>query len=346
MQTTGYTTPDAVGLQKDLAECLDQGAEMVAMEVSSHSLSQQRVAGVEFDIAVFTNLTRDHLDYHRTMDAYAAAKAQLFQVPTLEYAIYNYDDEFGRQLLAKHPKHCQALIYSINPESILDYPAVIAKKVNTHAQGFEIEVETPWGSGVMTSSLLGQFNVSNLLAVLSVLGVLAIPLKDSLQALAALKPVKGRMQTLGGGPTHPTVIVDFAHTPDALMQVLTCIRQHNPRQLWCVFGCGGDRDPGKRPEMGGIAEKLSDRVILTNDNPRSENPEQIIAQICKGMHNGQHVHIELDRAAAIAYAIKTAGVDDIILVAGKGHETEQIIGSQTIHFSDIEVVQWVLNNKS
>jgi len=343
LQSTGFTTPDAIELQKDLAECVAQGADRVAMEVSSHSLSQSRVEGIDFDIAVFTNLTQDHLDYHITMDNYGAAKARLFQFPSITCAIYNGDDAFGLKLLAQHPSHAKALVYSTQPAMDVDCPAVIAEQITATAQGFIIDVKTPWGKGRIRSSLLGRFNISNLLAVLSVLGALKCPLTAIINALEQLQPVIGRMQSFGGAPGQPRVIVDYAHTPDALLQALTSLREHHPQKLWCVFGCGGDRDRGKRPQMGAIASQHSDYIVLTNDNPRSEPPEQIAAEIQAGISGNHSTHIELDRAAAIAYAIHSAGPDDIVLIAGKGHETEQILKTETIPFSDIKIVQRLLS---
>ncbi len=342
LQSTGYTTPDAVNLQKDLAECLNQGADSVAMEVSSHSLSQDRVAGVKFDIAVFTNLTRDHLDYHKTMDAYGAAKARLFQFPSLKYAIYNADDAFGCQLITQNPHHARALAYTTDPHLALGCPAVIAQQITPTQQGFTIQLQTPWGAGCFDLPLMGRFNISNVLAVISVLGALEVPLEDCLQIAEQLRAVTGRMQAFGGS-RQPLVIVDYAHTPDALLQVLSSLREHHPQKLlWCVFGCGGGRDRGKRPQMGTISAQFSDYTILTNDNPRHEEPEQIVAEIRAGIPADHPVQVELDRAAAITYAIQHANPGDIVLVAGKGHETEQIIGNQAYPRSDISTVTAIL----
>jgi UDP-N-acetylmuramoyl-L-alanyl-D-glutamate--2,6-diaminopimelate ligase len=342
LQSTGYTTPDAIALQKDLAECLAQGADSVAMEVSSHSLAQYRVDGTEFDIAVFTNLTREHLDYHGTMVEYGAAKARLFHFPSLKYAIYNVDDPFGLELLARHPANLQALIYSTNPNISVNCPAIVAQKITALPHGFTIDVRTPWGEGRVNTPLLGRFNVSNLLAVIGVAGALNIPLGDCLKYLEQLRPVNGRMQSFGGRDDQPHVIVDFAHSPDALLQVLTSLSEHQPAKLWCVFGCGGDRDRGKRPQMGEIAARYCDHIVITNDNPRSENPEHIAAEIRAGIPSNVTVHIELDRTAAITFALQSAAPDDIVLIAGKGHETEQIIGNQIIPHSDAETVQRLL----
>jgi UDP-N-acetylmuramoyl-L-alanyl-D-glutamate--2,6-diaminopimelate ligase len=245
--------------------------------------------------------------------------------------------------LARHPAHAQALIYSTHPEIAVNCPAIIAEQIKPTPHGFIIKVRTPWGAGQINSRLLGRFNVSNLLAVLGVAGVLNIPLDDCLNALENCQAVNGRMQAFGGTDGKPQVIVDFAHTPDALMQVLSSLREHHPRKLWCVFGCGGDRDRGKRPQMGAIAAQYSDHIVITNDNPRSEKPEQIATEIRAGISSDAIVRIELDRAAAIAYALNSAAPDDIVLIAGKGHESEQIIGNQILPFSDAETVQKLLH---
>jgi UDP-N-acetylmuramoyl-L-alanyl-D-glutamate--2,6-diaminopimelate ligase len=342
LQATGYTTPDAISLQRDIAQFLSEGAKSVAMEVSSHSLAQQRVAGIQFDIAVFTNLTRDHLDYHSTMAEYGAAKARLFQFPELKHCIYNADDPFGLELLAKHPSGAQAWVYSTNPHLKINFPAVIAKEIHSTSNGFRIQVRTPKGEAEWNSSLLGRFNISNTLAVLCVLEALDFSLVDSMSILKTLQPVAGRMQSFGGFSGKPLVIVDYAHTPDALKQVLTSLREHRPRKLWCVFGCGGDRDKGKRAQMGAISAEFADSSVVTSDNPRNENPEDIIQEIKSGMTSHHSVHIEPDRAAAIAYALHNASSNDIVLIAGKGHETEQIIGKTSLPFSDALVVQNIL----
>ncbi len=342
LQSTGYTTPDAIGLQQDLAECLAQGADSVSMEVSSHSLSQHRVAGVKFDIAVFTNLTRDHLDYHGDMAAYGAEKAKLFQMPTLKYAIYNADDPFGLQLISQNPARVQAVAYSLQPQKNIHCPMIMAREITPTAQGFHLQLQTPWGQGGLNTQLLGHFNLSNLLAVIGVLVSLEIPFEACLQLVEQLQPVCGRMQRFGGQNGFPKIIVDYAHTPDALLQVLKALRAHQPEKLWCVFGCGGDRDRGKRPQMGSIAAEFSDVIVLTNDNPRSEDPKNIAAEIQAGIAENAPLKIELDRTKAIEYAIRSAGSDDIILIAGKGHENQQIIGDKIYPYSDILTVQKIL----
>lgn len=344
LQTTGFTTPDGISLNKELAQFLSQGAQSVAMEVSSHSLAQQRVAGIKFDTAVFTNLTRDHLDYHKSMEEYGAAKARLFHFPDLKNCVYNADDPFGLQLLSQHPPWAQSWVYSTNPHLKWQGPAVIAEEVKATNAGFYIKVSTPWGNAQFNSRLLGRFNVSNILAVFCVLMAMGFSLKETLAALEELQPVEGRMQSFGGVAGKPLVIVDYAHTPDALKQVLLTLREHRPRKLWCVFGCGGDRDRGKRPQMGAISAEYADFSVLTNDNPRSENPQVILQEIQSGMTAAHPVQVEQDRYQAIAFALKNACEQDIVLVAGKGHETEQIIGKTVFPFSDAKSVLAILNH--
>ncbi len=335
-----HTTPDAITLQQMLFELYKQGAKAVAMEVSSHGLEQERVTGIEFNTAVFTNLSRDHLDYHGDMANYSAAKKRLFFMPKLKYAVINVDDEFGKKLLDDIPKQVNTIGYSI-ADTVAKVPCVRASNIQATEKGFTAEILTPWGDGILHGNLLGQFNVSNLLAVLTVLGSMKIPLAQILQSLEQLKTVPGRMQAFGGGK-KPVVVVDFAHTPDALEKALLGLRVHCRGNLWCVFGCGGDRDRGKRPLMGQIAEQYSDHIIITNDNPRTEDPQNIIDDIVEGLLCPWAAEIERNRGSAIAHAIDCAKQNDIILIAGKGHEPHQIIGTDKIPFSDIEQVKDLL----
>lgn len=343
LQTSGYTTPNPILLQKQLYECQKQGARYVTMEVSSHSLDQYRVDGVNFLGGIFTNLTRDHLDYHKTMEAYGAAKARLFQFPHLKFAVYNGDDPFTHQLLAMNPAHVSALQYSMDPHFPQNAATIIAESIKSTRQGFELKIQSPWGKGVLPLSLIGRFNISNVLAVFATLGALGIPFKTILATLAELKSVTGRMQCLGGHGNIPKIIIDYAHTPDALKKALLSIQDHRPQRLWCVFGCGGDRDRGKRPQMGAIAEDYCDKIVLTNDNPRHESPQSIINDILEGIKDKQKFNVELDRAKAIQFAIEHAGPEDIILIAGKGHETQQILGDQILPFNDNEIVEAIIN---
>ena len=329
-----HTTPDAVTLHRWLAELREQGAASVAMEASSHALHQGRTTGVVFDCAVFTNLSRDHLDYHGDMQSYADTKAGLFRMPGLRYAVVNSDDATGRDLVANLPTSLNVLRYGLEAAH---QPDVLGTCLSLTSDGIEVAVSTPLGDGRFHSKLLGRFNISNLLAVLAVLLLRGIPLQGALARLATVESVAGRMQTFGG-EAKPLVIVDYAHTPDALEQVLTALREHCVGRLWCVFGCGGDRDKGKRPLMGAIAEALADVVILTNDNPRSEAPGQILADIQQGMTQPDKAHLQQDRHEAIAQAIADAKPGDVVLIAGKGHEVWQQIGDHKIPFSDIDEV--------
>jgi UDP-N-acetylmuramoyl-L-alanyl-D-glutamate--2,6-diaminopimelate ligase len=335
-----FTTPDALGLQKLLANLKQQGAQAVSMEVSSHGLAQNRIAGVNFDIAVFTNLTRDHLDYHGSMENYAAAKHRLFTLPGLKSAVINADDNYGRQWIKEFSDELPVYAYSTQAP-ITEVPTIYATKVQCYDQGFKAMLHTPWGEGELQSGLLGRFNLSNLLAVLTVLGLMNIPLQKALDYLAQMPTVPGRMQRFGG-KDKPLVVVDYSHTPDALEKALLALREHCQGQLWCVFGCGGDRDRGKRPLMGRIAQQYSDHFIITDDNPRHEDPEFIAQEINKGISNPKASKIIHDRSEAIAHAITCAKPGDVVLIAGKGHETYQQVGDEKLAFSDAEQVEYFL----
>lgn len=331
------TTPGAIELQHIIATLQQRGATYLAMEVSSHSLVQHRVAGIPFEIALFTNLTRDHLDYHGSMENYAQAKRLLFLTSTLKSAVINADDAFGRQLLTEFAPKLACYAYTTQSRSLNNVAMISADNIRLHTHGFSADIHTPWGEGELHSTLFGRFNLSNLLAVLTTLGILGIPFAQILEHLNTLPTVTGRMQRFGGG-AQPTVVVDYAHTPDALEQALTALREHSQRHLWCVFGCGGNRDSGKRQLMARIAETHSDHVIVTDDNPRLEDPQKITDDILSGFLHLDAVYVEHDRKRAIAYAIQHASADDIILIAGKGHEPYQQIGATKIPFSDAEQV--------
>lgn len=333
------TTPDAVLLQQMLAGFVTQNAKAVAMEVSSHGLHQGRVNAVKFDVAVLTNLSRDHLDYHQTMEEYAAAKAQLFSWPSLRAAVVNADDAFGLSLVEKLQAQAKpVLTYGLHAGDVRGADLQLLQ------HGLRMQVSTPQGDAILFAPVLGRFNAYNVLAVLSTLLALEISLTDAVAALANIKPVAGRMQQFGGDD-KPLVVVDYAHTPDALEKVLATLREQvqGENQLICVFGCGGDRDAGKRPLMGAVAAKLADTVIVTSDNPRSEDPTQIIAEVVLGIHK-PHMS-EPDRAAAIALAVRLARAGDIVLLAGKGHEDYQEIQGLRTPFSDAAVAMAALNAK-
>jgi len=351
LQPTLNTTPDAIHLHRLLADYLAQGAQAVAMEVSSHALEQGRVSGVQFDVALLTNLSRDHLDYHGDMQHYAAAKRRLFEWQQLKYAVLNLDDAFGAEL-AEQLKDAEVEVvgYGLSDTSLqlaerLGLRMVYGGALHMDAQGFTLQVHASWGGGELRSTLLGRFNAANLLGVLAVLLVSGVTLSDALRELEQMKAVPGRMQTYGGSG-RPSVVVDYAHTPDALEKVLVALREvvaANNGKLICVFGCGGDRDRGKRPMMGTVASKLADVCIVTSDNPRSEAPHEIITAIVSGMQGTQHRIIE-DRAEAIALAVRHAQVVDTVLVAGKGHETYQEVKGVKYPFSDAEVAQRALES--
>ncbi|MDE2089153.1 MAG: UDP-N-acetylmuramoyl-L-alanyl-D-glutamate--2,6-diaminopimelate ligase [Gammaproteobacteria bacterium] len=340
LQAAAHTTPDALTLQSLLADMRDRGVRRVVMEVSSHSLEQERVSGVAFDVAVLTNLTRDHLDYHGDQAAYARAKRRLFETPGLHYAVINADDAFGRELLSALPAEVRAYGYSLDPAGGAQVRSADLRMTDT---GFEMYVVTPWGEGRLRSGLLGRFNAGNLLAALSVLLIMDVPLPEALQRLGRTATVPGRMERFGGGPGRPLVVVDYAHTPEALSQVLQELRRHCTGELWCVFGCGGERDAGKRPLMGAGAERHADRVVVTDDNPRHEDPTQIVIDILLGMRDPDAAYIRRERGQAIAFAIEQARPGDVVLVAGKGHEEYQLIGDRTLSFSDRERVAELLD---
>jgi UDP-N-acetylmuramoyl-L-alanyl-D-glutamate--2,6-diaminopimelate ligase len=327
-----HTTPDVTVLHELLAQFHAAGAQAVAMEVSSHGLDQGRVNGASFDVALFTNLTRDHLDYHKTMAAYGAAKAKLFSWPGLRTAIINADDAFGQSLIDAARKRGQRTVtYGFGTADIAATP------VSLDTSGIVLDVVTPWGRTTLRSPVVGAFNAQNLLGVLGVLLASDVTLDEAAATLAKIAPPAGRMQRFGGGG-KPLVVVDYAHTPDALEKALAALRPAVAQggELVCVFGCGGDRDPGKRPQMGAIAAAHADRIVVTSDNPRSEDPVEIANAVVRGVRDAGHRRwsIEVDRHAAIAQAIASARASDIVLVAGKGHETYQEAHGTRIPFSD------------
>jgi len=343
LQPSSNTTPDACLLHATLAGWLRDGAAAVAMEVSSHGLDQGRVNGVAFDVALFTNLTRDHLDYHGTLAAYGAAKARLFRWPGLRIAVINAADSFGQTLIAQARRHRQHVVsYGA------DGADIVATRVAAIATGMSIDVRTPKGQGQVSVPVTGLFNVQNVLGVLGVLLASGIELDIALPALSHITPPPGRMERFGGGK-HPLVIVDYAHTPDALEQVLAAVRPvlGPGGRLMCVFGCGGNRDRGKRPQMGSVAGRLADRVIVTNDNPRNESPREIADQIIEGLKTTPaNWSVELDRRRAIELAIDDAVAGDVVVLAGKGHEDYQETNDERRPFSDAAVAIEMLSRRS
>ena len=336
---TGFTTPLVLQMHALLAQLRDAGAQAVAMEVSSHALDQGRVDGVHFDVAVFTNLSRDHLDYHGDMDSYGAAKARLFAWPGLRAAVLNIDDSHGRYLRTRLPAGLRSVGLSSHGAADAD---LRADNVRLDGTGIGFDLVVGAESHRVESPLLGRFNVDNLIAVAGALYALGEAPSDIAATLSQLQPIHGRMTRLGGGG-RPLVVVDYAHTPDALEQALASLRAHAPARLVCVFGCGGERDTGKRPQMAAVAERLADAVIVTDDNPRGEDGDAIVRDILAGFARPGAVAVQRDRRAAIERAIGAAGPDDIVLVAGKGHEPYQEIDGVRHPFDDTLVAREALD---
>ena len=344
------TTPDAIVLQRTLKQLREAGAVACAMEVSSIGLDQARTAGVAFDCAVFTNFTRDHLDYHGTMAAYEAAKTKLFLAEGLTHAVINLDDPMGVRLMAKTADRLDRIAYCIAgaapvAEFVEDEGRLTASAITFNEQGVRFTVTSDWGSAAIAAPVWGGFNVSNLLAVMGVLIAAGVPFDAAAHAIEKIDAVPGRMNALGGNDA-PLVVIDYAHTPDALDKALATLRPLAAARggaLRVVFGCGGDRDPGKRPLMGEVAGRGADTVMLTSDNPRSEAPDAIIAQIARGMTT-PHL-VVADRAQAIARAVGGAGVADVVLIAGKGHERYQETAGRKLPFSDHDAARNALDNR-
>jgi UDP-N-acetylmuramoyl-L-alanyl-D-glutamate--2,6-diaminopimelate ligase len=340
----GNTTPDALELHRTLAAMRGEGAAAVAMEVSSHGLDQGRVNGVAFDCALFTNLTHDHLEYHGTMQAYAAAKARLFELERLGCAVLNLDDAFGVRLAARlQARGMRTIGYSLSPAGIA--PGTTSEHIAAaRLMPGELELATSWGTARTAFQPLGRFNVANALGVLGCLLAYGMPFAQAVAALGALPPVPGRMQRVGDAPL---TVIDYAHSPDALEKVLQALRplaQARGGRLAIVFGAGGDRDPSKRAPMGAAASRLADRIVLTSDNPRGEDPRAILREVAAGVA-GPHA-VEPDRARAIALAIGEAAEADVVLIAGKGHEAWQEIGGRREPFSDAEAARAALARRA
>ena len=329
------TTPDAVTLQSTLHDFVTKGAKAIAMEVSSHSIDQGRINAIPYEIGIFTNLSQDHLDYHNTMEAYAAVKRRFLADMPVKHLIINADDAHGRQWINELSPHKSVIAYGLSKPSLLrDVPLVYADHMESTPDGSKAIIKSPWGDAEIVIPLVGQFNLSNAIAILTALCVYGVSFQDAVKCLSRLKTVPGRMQTLTR-EGQPLVVIDYAHKPDALEKVLQALRHHTQGKLWCVFGCGGERDRGKRPLMASIAERLADHVIVTNDNPRHEKPEAILADIMQGFSNPKKVSVELNRSKAILNSIQLAQSGDCILIAGKGAELYQQIGDEKIPFDDL-----------
>ena len=342
------TTPDPVSLQREVRALLDAGAQALAMEVSSIGLEQGRLNGMKIDVALFTNLTRDHLDYHGTMQRYEAAKSLLFDWPTLSHAVINLDDAAGRRLIPRLvDRGVDVIGYGTTDSGDAkgELPVahrLIARAIRATSHGLAFEVDLDGHAIPIEVPLVGQFNVENLLGVLGVMHVCGIDFARAVAALPQLHPPLGRMQQVAL-PDAPLAVIDYAHTPDALAKALAALRplavaraaQGTGGKLWVVFGAGGDRDAGKRVPMGAAAAHGADVVVVTSDNPRSENADAIAAQVAAGAASARELITVVDRGRAIAYAIANADPADVVLIAGKGHESYQITGAEKLPFSDL-----------
>lgn len=328
VEAPGLTTPGAIELQRRLAKIRDRGADSVALEASSHGLAQDRLNGTQIHVAVLTNITRDHLDYHETFAAYRAAKRRLFEWGDLDAAVINRDDPCFDEFVAATSART-VVSYSVNDQRADVYCASLTFRPD----GFDAEVVTLWGAGSVSSALLGDFNVSNLLSTIAVLGLMGGDIQDICRWAAGVEGAAGRMDLLKAD-AGPSVVIDYAHTPDALEKALNALNRHKSSRLFCIVGCGGDRDKGKRPMMGALAADLADVAILTSDNPRGEDPQAIIDDMMASLPAAHRVHAIVDRAEAIAMALADAGEGDIVLIAGKGHEDYQDIGGRRIQYSD------------
>ncbi|MCP3906653.1 MAG: UDP-N-acetylmuramoyl-L-alanyl-D-glutamate--2,6-diaminopimelate ligase [Oceanicoccus sp.] len=338
------TTPSAVAIQKLLATWLAQGISTVAMEVSSHGLEQGRVQALQFELALFTNLSRDHLDYHGSMQAYAEAKARLFKQPGLKRAVINIDDSFSGTLLNIIADDVEVIRYSVDAaKDAAKRIDVWVENISYHPDGVSAQFHSPWGEFELHSPLLGDFNLSNVVAAVSGLGAQGYPVATVIESLKALGTIAGRMEKISA-TADINVVVDYAHTPDALEKALVAIRQHSDGDVWCVFGCGGDRDQGKRPQMGEMVQRYADHIVVTSDNPRHEQASDIINEILGGIDCPSLV--EEDRAIAIEFAISNAKAGDCVLIAGKGHEDYQQVGDLRIPFSDIKQARLALAERA
>ena len=336
LETTINTTPDATQMYRLLNRFQHSGAKQVALEASSHALVQGRISSLQTKVAVFTNLTRDHLDYHGTMEEYAKAKRLLVQQPGLEHLVINMDDRESANWIKVTPQHINIIVFATeNAEAAKasGHKYCVATNIRYLNDGVHFEIQSSYGNADISVPLLGQFNVSNILAAICTQLALGASLAGIAEICHKLRPVAGRMEVFVN-PDGANVAVDYAHTPDALKQALVAARRHCEGQLWCIFGCGGDRDQGKRPLMGEIAEQHSDKIIITSDNTRSEDPQAIVKDILAGCVSPGAIQTVLDRKAAIQSAIDQAADNDLVLVAGKGHENYQIIGEQTLPYNE------------
>lgn len=347
LKETQLTTPDAVFTQMALAQMAEQGVDPVVMEVSSVGLHQKRVKAVNFDIAIFTNLSRDHLDYHNSMEDYLECKKKLFTMNGLRSAVVNLDDPYALSVLNSICNKVAISTFSFSNK----IATVYASELEFSRDGYSACISTPLGKGVISGQLLGSFNFSNVLAVIATL-ISYVPkaegftIESLCDAISNLKPVTGRMEIVGDNSGEITAVVDYAHTPDGLKSALIALREHFTGNVWCVFGCGGNRDKGKRPLMGEFAETYADHLVVCDDNPRNEDGDEIVNHILSGIESLSKVTIERDRASAISFAISAAKPGDVVLVAGKGHEIHQDIAGEKMLFSDTKHVRLALAQRA
>lgn len=337
LEESTHTTPDVISLHEMMADFKQRGINNVAMEVSSHGLDQERIVGIDFNVAVLTNLSRDHLDYHGDIASYKQAKKKLFSNETNQTLVLNADDEFGEELLTELSGKKTIWLYGLNEKKVKNSQLyAYACEIENQHDGIRFLLESSHGTAAVSLKLIGEFNIYNVLACFCVLIESGVNFNHAIKRLEKLHTVAGRMELLVKSD-KPSVVIDYAHTPEALRQALVNVRKHASGKVICVFGCGGDRDKGKRPLMAEAAEELSDLVIVTNDNPRNESPEKIIEDVQAGIKNELHLIIETDRKKAIQQSVAMATVGDLVLIAGKGHETYQIIGEKRLPFNDKEI---------
>lgn len=340
LKPAANTTGNAIEIQQTLNQLQQHGAQYTALEVSSHGLVQGRVKALPFEAAAFTNLSRDHLDYHGSMEEYAEAKFSLFSQHECQHKIINADDVIGQQWLKRLPEAIAVLLSK--PDQALTHRSLWADEVIYSDGGISLQIDGHWGKAHLQAPLIGAFNASNLLVALATLLSLGFELDKLIQVAPRLTPVIGRMELFQATKAQAKIVVDYAHTPDALEKALMALRVHCQGKLWSIFGCGGDRDTGKRPMMTEISERLADESIITDDNPRTEDPAQIVADMLQGAVSPEQIHVIHSRYQACEYALQQASENDIILLAGKGHEDYQIMAGQTVHYSDRETAQVLL----
>jgi len=359
MQQTRHTTPDNISVHRLLNDFYVGGAKHVVMEVSSHGLDQGRVENVNFKVAMFTNLTQDHLDYHASMEEYAAAKRKLFEVHAPSIAVINVDDEYGATLMSELPSTIRKVSYSLSSQKVsqkvsqhVPHAFVRATGIEQSNLGMSISIDSSWGVAQLNTPLLGRFNASNLLGTLAVLLSLDMSIDNAIKRLQTFVAISGRMETVTF-ENQPLVVIDYAHTPDALMNVLQATREHTRNsqkdtgKIFCVFGCGGDRDKSKRSMMGRMAQKYADRLVITDDNPRTESADNIVDDILTGINKNANSIVIHDRQNAIRYALQQAKKSDIVVIAGKGHEEYQLVGNQKIGYpSDMSIATDLLKKAS